>query len=64
MHGTYRRLGISVHQSWRAVVLASSRKLTRDARRDPAKRALRKRFYREKLEHHRNAQELVRAFRL
>jgi hypothetical protein len=46
------------------VIRAARRKLTRSARRDPAKREARKRFYREMLEHHANAQRLAGEFRL
>ena len=64
MYGTYLRLGVSVHASWRDVVRAASRKLVRKARRDPAKRDLRKQFYREMLDYHRKDQDLVYAWRL
>jgi hypothetical protein len=64
MYGTYVRLDITVHDGWRAVVRAAAGKLTRSARRDPKSRAARHRFYREMLRHHRDAQRLVRAFRL
>ncbi len=64
MCGTYLRLGITVWDSDRAVIRAARRKLARSARRDPAKREARKRFYREMLEHHANAQRLVAEFRL
>lgn len=64
MYGTYLRLDITVHDGWRAVIRAASRKLTWQARRDPRHRAARKRFYREMLEHHANAQRLVAEFRL
>jgi hypothetical protein len=46
------------------VIRAARRKLTRSALRNPAKREARKRFYREMLEHHANAQRLVAEFRL
>jgi hypothetical protein len=46
------------------VIRAARRKLTRSTRRDPTKREARKRFYREMLEHHANAQRLVAEFRL
>jgi hypothetical protein len=64
MYGTYLRLNITVRDSWRAVVRAASRKLTRQARRDPGHRAARKRFYREMLDYHRQEQEIVAAWRL
>jgi hypothetical protein len=60
MYGTYLRLDITVHDGWRAVVRAASRKLMRKARLDPAHRDARKRFYRAMLDYHREAQELVR----
>jgi hypothetical protein len=53
-----------VWDSDRTVLRAARRKLARSARRDPAKREARKRFYREMLEHHANAQRLVAEFRL
>ncbi len=46
MYGTYLRLGVRVWASDRTVIRAARRKLTRSARRDPAKREARKRFYR------------------
>ena len=60
MHGTYLRLDITVHDSWRAVVRAASRKLTRQARRDPKHRTAVKRFRRGMIDHHRQAQTIVR----
>jgi hypothetical protein len=64
MYGTYRRLNITVHDSWRAVVRAAARKLTRRSLRDPGHRAARKRFYREMLDYHRQAREIVATWRL
>lgn len=64
MYGTYLRLGVTVWASDRMVIRAAQRKLTRSARRDPAKREARKRFYREMLAHHANAQRLAGEFRL
>ncbi|MFZ5693265.1 MAG: hypothetical protein ACOY5F_18685 [Pseudomonadota bacterium] len=64
MLGTYHRLNVHVFASWRDVIRAASTKLKREARRDPARRDARKVFYREMLRHHRDAQELVRAWRL
>lgn len=64
MHATYLRLDIMVLDSDRAVIRAARRKLARSARRDPAKREARKRFYREMLRHHADAQRLVAHFRL
>lgn len=64
MYGTYLRLDVTVWASNRMVIRAARRKLARSARRDPKKRDARKRFYREMLEHHANAQRLVVEFRL
>jgi hypothetical protein len=64
MYGTYLRLDITVHDGWRAVVRAASRKLSRQARRDRKHRAARKRFYREMLAYHRQAQDVVITWRL
>jgi hypothetical protein len=64
MYGTYLRLNRHVHAGWRTVIRAAAAKLTREARRDPAKRDLRKQFYREMLTHHRDAQQIVHRFRL
>jgi uncharacterized protein (DUF305 family) len=64
MYVTYLRLGITVWDSDRAVIRAARRKLARSARRDPAKRDAHKRFYREMLEHHANAQRLAAELRL
>ncbi len=64
MYGTYLRLGITVHDRWRAVVRAASRKLNRQTRRDPERRVARKAFYRQMLDYHRQAQEIVAIWRL
>lgn len=64
MYGTYLRLDITVHDEWRTVIRAAARKLTREARRDPAHRKARHRFYRQMLAHHRQAQHLVSTWRL
>jgi len=64
MYGTYLRLNITVHDGWRAVIRAAAKKLTPQARRDPALREPRHRFYRQMLAHHHEAQQLVRAWRL
>ena len=64
MYGTYLRLDVPVWASDHTVIRAARRKLARSARRDPAKRDARKRFYREMLEHHANAQRLVAEFGL
>jgi hypothetical protein len=64
MYATYLRLDITVHDGWRAVICAAAKKLTTQARRDPARREARQRFYRQMLAHHREAQRLVRTWRL
>ena len=64
MYGTYLRLNITVHDSWRAVVRAAARKLTLQALRDPRCRIARKRFYREMLDYHRQTQTIARTWRL
>lgn len=63
-YGTYLRLEITVHASWRTVVRAAAKKLTSEARRDPARRAIRHRFYRQMLEYHHEAQAIVSYWRL
>jgi hypothetical protein len=62
--GTYLRLDITVHDGWRTVVRAAAMKLTPEARRDPERREARHRFYRQMLEYHRGAQEIVAEWRL
>jgi hypothetical protein len=52
MYGTYLRLDITVYDDWRAVIRAAAKKLTPRARRDPAHRETRHRFYRQMLAHH------------
>ncbi len=64
MYGTYLRLDITVHDGWRAVVRAASRKLKRQALRNPSHRDARKAFYRQMLDYHRQAQEIVAIWRL
>jgi hypothetical protein len=64
MYATYLRLGITVHDGWRAVVRAAAQKMKPRARRDPALRVERHRFYRQMLVHHDQAQEIVRTWRL
>lgn len=64
MYATYLRLDILVWDSNRTVVRAARTRLAHAARRDPAKREARKRFYREMLRHHADAQRLVAHFRL
>jgi hypothetical protein len=62
--GTYLRLDLTVHAGWRSVVRAAAGRLKREARRDPALKAERHRFYRRMLAHHRDAQQLARTWRL
>lgn len=64
MYATYLRLHIMVWDSNRSVIRAARRKLAPSARRDPARRDARKRFYRDMLHHHADAQRLVTHFRL
>jgi hypothetical protein len=64
MYGTYQRLDITVHDGWRTVVRAASRKLSRQALRDPRRRASRKAFYRQMLDYHRQSQKFVLTWRL
>jgi hypothetical protein len=63
-YGTYLRLEIMVHASWRTVVRAAAKKLKPEARRDRAKRDIRHRYYRQMLEYHREAQAIVSYWRL
>ena len=64
MLGTYHRLDVTVHDSWRTVVRRATTRLAPPVRRDPAYREQRKRFYRTMLTHHQQAQELVIYWRL
>ena len=64
MYGTYLRLDMTVHDGWRAVIRAAAKKLTPHARRNPAQREARQRFYREMLAHHQETQHLVQTWRL
>jgi hypothetical protein len=64
MYGTYLRLDVNVRDNPRTIIRAARRKLADKARRDPAYREARKRFYREMLEYHADAQRLVVTFRL
>lgn len=64
MYATYLRLGIAVWDGDRAVIRAARRKLAHSALRDPASREARKRFYRDMLDHHADAQRRVMQFRL
>lgn len=64
MYATYLRLDILVWDSDRTVIRAATCKLALSARRDPSRRDARKRFYRDMLRHHADAQRLVTHFRL
>lgn len=64
MLGTYRRLDVHIFASWRDVVRAAARTLSRETARDPATRDLRKVFYREMLQQHRDARQTIHRFRL
>lgn len=64
MYATYLRLDIMVWDSNRAVIRAARGRLARSALRDPARRDARKRFYRDMLRHHADAQRLVAQYRL
>ena len=64
MYSTYLRLDIMVWDSDRSVIRAARRRVAPPARRDPEKRDARKRFYRDMLRHHADAQKLVAHFRL
>jgi len=64
MYATYLRLDVLVWDSDRTVIRAARRKLARSALRDPARRDAPKRFYREMLRHHADAQQLVAHYRL
>jgi hypothetical protein len=63
-YSTYQRLGVPVWASPLTLVRAAARVLTREARRDPAKRALRHAFYREMLAYQRKDQVTCVQFRL
>jgi hypothetical protein len=63
-YGTYERLGVTVGNDDLTILRRARAVLTPEARRDPAFRDLRKGFYRQMLEHHRDAQHLVRTWRL
>jgi len=61
---TYERLYVNVHASNTTVVRAAAKKLNPQARRDPARRVERHRFYRIMLAYHKEMCELAREFRL
>jgi hypothetical protein len=60
MYGTYSRLDVTVAGCRRA----ASRKLTRQALRDPECRIARKQFYRQMLDYRWQAQAIVLTWRL
>ena len=60
MYSTYQRLNLHVSASWRDVVRQSMTKIAPYHRRDPAKREARKAFYRQMLDYHEQAREMVR----
>ncbi|MEJ1967059.1 MAG: hypothetical protein WDN03_00265 [Rhizomicrobium sp.] len=64
MYGTYLRLGITVHVGWRSVIRAAAGKLKPAVPHDPRHRDARHRFYRDMLAYHKDAQNLVRRWRL
>lgn len=64
MYGTYLRLDVTVRDNWRTVVRAASRTLKRQALRDPNRRTTRNEFYRQMLDYHRQAQNIVLTWRL
>lgn len=64
MYATYLRLGVPVWDGERAIIRAARGRLARSTLRDPAWRDARKRFYREMLRHHADAQRLAAQFRL
>ena len=59
MYGTYLRLDTTVHDGWRSVVRAASRKLTRQTLGNPKRRSTRKRVCRRMLDYHRQAQAVA-----
>lgn len=63
-YGTYQRLGVPVWASQRTLVRKAACLLSRDARRDPGKRALRHQFYRSMLDYQRQDRALCVRFRI
>ena len=63
-YGTYQRLGVPVWAPQTTLVRAAARILTRAARCDPARRPLRRAFYREMLEYQRQDQAICLEYRL
>ena len=64
MYGNYCRLNLHVSTSERAVIRASAQLIQAEARFARATRAARHHFYRQMLDYHRGAQEMVRYWRL
>ncbi|MBV1702881.1 MAG: hypothetical protein KGQ46_13790 [Hyphomicrobiales bacterium] len=64
MYGTYCRLNLNVSVSARAVIRASAQLIKVEARFARTTRAARHNFYRQMLDYHRGAQEMVRYWRL
>ncbi len=63
-YATYNRLKLRVSASDVDVVRAAAKRIAKEGRRNRALREARKRFYREALHWHHNAQALVRHWRL
>lgn len=64
MFSTYQRLRVSIFASNRNVIRAARKKLKPSCWHDARYKDGRKLFYRNMLEYHHKARELVRAFRL
>ena len=64
MYGTYCRLHVHVYASNIEVIRRASRKLKKSARHDRQAREARHAFYRQMLDYHHKARELVREWRL
>ncbi len=64
MFGTYQRLNVLAFASNREVIRAASLKIAEHHRTAPDKRPDRKAFYRIMLRHHKDAQAMVRRYRL
>lgn len=64
MFATYQRLGCSVHASDREVIRRSRTRIAEWVLRDPSLRHVRKQFYRQMLDCHKQARQLVHRFRL
>lgn len=64
MFGTYQRLRLHVSATPREVIKAAQGKLKKAARYSREQRAARHAFYRQMLEYHQGARDLVKAWRL